>query len=130
MRTQLGFSDLLTFSVQFSQTTVRVSDIDLLMGGIVSQVIGVVSIIDGLEKLQRSAIKHLHCAVFGTRNKQTVFIRNKERTLRLSKARDCIRALASLQIDDLDGVIAKRRNKQPLTFDINRHVVDASLNVR
>ena len=49
VRIQPGFRDLLPFGVQFSERSTAESDIHPLARGIVTQVVGVFAVFDGLE---------------------------------------------------------------------------------
>src|SRR5215470_2882198 len=111
--------------VEFAQGAAAVPNIHLPAGEIVSNVVGVISIFDSLEKLEGNTVEDLHCAVLGTRYTQAVIARDIQHTLRLLKSRDGLRALARLEVDHFHGVVAKRGDKQPLAFPVNRHVVYA-----
>src|SRR5712692_1081182 len=70
VRIQPRFRDLLPFGVQFSERSAAKSDIHPLARGIVTQVVGVVAVLDGLEKLKRSSVEYLDRTILAARNKQ------------------------------------------------------------
>src|SRR5260370_18441664 len=80
VRVQPRFRDLLPFGVQFSERSAAESDIDPLARGIVTQVVGVFTVFDGLEKLKRSSVEYLDRAVLAPRHKQPLLVRDVQRS--------------------------------------------------
>src|SRR5262244_1930456 len=99
MRSQFYFRDLLSLHVELAQATTPVSDIDPLARGIEPQVIGVISILNALEELERCSVKNLYGAILGTGYVHAPVRREVKNALRFCKTRDCICPLTSLEVD-------------------------------
>src|SRR5215471_15739163 len=130
MRAERDLFQLLSFQIELPYTAASVPDVNPPAGGIVTEVIGVISVLDGLEELERRTVKDLYGAVLGTCNVQASVGRDVKNTLRLSKTRDRMRPFSGLEVDHLDGIVAKRGDKQAAAPQVQRHVVNASLHFR
>src|SRR5215470_12757757 len=115
---QLCFRDLLSFVVQFSERSAAESDIHPLARLIVTQVVSVVAVLDGLEKLKRDSVEYLDRAVLAAGNEQPILVRDVQRSLRLLQSGDRVGAFSGFEVDDFDRVVAERGNKEPLARDI------------
>src|SRR5260370_31857560 len=76
VRIQPRFRDLLPFGVQFSERSAAKSDVHPLARGIVTQVVGVVAVLVGLENLKRSSAEYLYRDVLAARNTHPILFRD------------------------------------------------------
>lgn len=96
--------------VNNSQRAVAVADVNALRGAIVADVIRIVG------ENRRT--------VFAVRYEDLVEFRNIGHTLRLVQAADRLKPFARAQVEDLQSIVAERRNKQPLAFRVDGEVIN------
>ena len=96
---------------------------------IVADVVGVAPIRDGLYQLERAAIKNAQRAVRSVCDVNPVCIGCVFDPLRFMKTGYCVYLLRILDIYYFERIVAERGDKQALALDIDRHVVDAPLDV-
>src|SRR5262249_59715140 len=82
--------------------------------------------LDAPDWRQILAPQHAHRAVTGIRHKYTVGKRDMRNTLRLAQPGDPTQHLAGGEVDHAQAVVAKLRDKQPLTLHIDAEVIDAA----
>jgi hypothetical protein len=74
--------------------------------------------------------EHLARSVLAARDEQPILVCDVDCALWFLQPRDRVRAFAGFETDDFHRVVAQSRNKQSLSSNVDRHVVDAALYIR
>ena len=75
------------------------------------------------------AVEDAHRPVTAVGDEDLVRIGRIRDSLRLVEARDRVQALIGLEIEDLNGVVAKRRHEEPAPSDVNSEMINAPFDV-
>ena len=129
MRVEFDLARLVAFLVDFRQGTAAVAQIDSLVNRIVAKIVGIIAIIQSLERGIGTSIKYPNASILGIGDVQPVRCRNVKDALRFLESVYGLYSFTRLRIDHFYRVVAKRRNEQSLPFYIDGHVVDAALHL-
>src|SRR5205823_6453048 len=98
-------------SVDDPDSTAPEAHIDSSRRAIIAHIVGIIGKIHFANKLKGIGIIDVANSTFIIRDEQAIQLRNKGNTLRRSKTTDRVNALAFVQVDHFDSVIAQRTNK-------------------
>src|SRR5262245_61974034 len=112
MALEFDLADLITSrSINNAEPAVSETDIHAAGGCIVSNVVGVIGKLYGLNHLERRSIEHVASAAFRIGDENLVKFRNETDTLRLMQTGDAMDTLARAKIQNLYRVVPKRGDK-------------------
>ena len=92
-------------------STAAKTHINSFRRAIVAHIVGIIGKIHFAYKLKGIGIIDVANSTFIIRDEKAIQLRNKGNTLRRSKTTDRVNALAFVQVDHFDSVIAQRTNK-------------------
>jgi hypothetical protein len=116
--------------VDYRQAAIAIADDDVSIAGIDANIIRVLVQVDPTESCEIRGPEEPHGAITGIRNENEIGLIRIRRALRLTETMYPLEQLPGSEIGDLDGIISQRRHDETLPGAIDRHVIDASPNVR
>src|SRR5215813_9941558 len=119
MSIELGISDLVAFVINFAQSTAAVSDVDSFATCVVAQIVGIITVIQPVQRCIRTSIKDENTAIVAIRNINSVALSDVQDPLRLFELTDRLHSFARLQVNNFHCVVPECRNKKTLAFYID-----------
>src|SRR5690242_1708886 len=119
---------LIGHRIEGADSSISVSHIHALTGGIVAQLVGVVGKLDSANGPVSITIKNLAGATAAVGDHDAVALQDVSHPLRLiQSAADGMNAPGAADVHDLHRVVTENRGKNPATLRVNGHVVKSAL---
>ena len=115
--------------IQAIQGSLAVADVDLVLSGVVANVIGVAGEMHGRKRLVGFAVKDPAGTVVSVGDEQFVDFGDKENSLGFSKPGDGGEPFAFAEVEYFEGVVTQSRNEQALPLNVDAQMVDAPFHV-
>src|SRR5579862_1328045 len=116
--------------IEEAESSLPVPDEDLVLSGVIANVIRIAGELCGGEQLEGSAVKDPKGAITPVCDKEFVFPRHENNSLRFFEPGDSSCPFIGAKVENLNCVVPERRYKKTLALDINTHMVDAPFHVR
>src|ERR1700674_3161495 len=117
------------FSVVLSRVLAAIADVHKLGLRFVNYAVWSGLKVNRIEKFERVPSKYSGHPVIAACQKQLIWFRDEQCSLRFLKSGDATHPLARLQVHHFKGAIFQPRNTQAFTFDIHIHMVKAAFDV-
>src|SRR5438445_4518694 len=129
MRVELDVAQFVSAQIKDSKSTAAVEHMDLVGGGIKTNYVCVVTVLDCLQELRRGGIVDPAGASLSVGYKEPVRTRHVQHSLRLMQAGNGMEPLCTFDVEDFQTVVPQRGDKQPLVVQVHREMIDAPLDI-
>src|ERR1044071_3117858 len=129
MGVELYIADLVAFVINFAQSTAAVTDIDSFPTSVVADIVGVITVIQPLQRCVRASIEDSNTAIVAIGNINSVTVAHVQSALWLLKSADRFHSFARLHVDDFQCVVPECGNKETLAFYVDGKMIDSSLHL-
>src|ERR1041385_7512112 len=129
MGVELYIADLVAFVINFAQSTAAVTDIDSFPTSVVADIVGVITVIQPLQRCVRASIEDSNTAIVAIGNINSVTLGHVQSALWLLKAADRFHSFARLHVNDFQCVVPECGNKETLAFYVDGKMIDSSLHL-
>ena len=102
------------------------TDINLFGGAVIAHIVGIIFQIEFADLLERFSVVRFANAGFVIRDEDAVQFRKVGDPLRCTEASNRVNSFALAHIENFDGVVAKRADKQSFASGVKGEMVDPS----